>query len=65
MALGIAVWLIPTGLVEGFVTPRGLPPAVAVAVGVLVAVSFWLLVLWRGRPAPAGAADPSAPPASA
>lgn len=51
MALGIALWLIPTGLVEGFVTPRGLPPAAAVVVGVLVAAPFWLLVLWRGRPA--------------
>ncbi|WCO68581.1 stage II sporulation protein M [Iamia majanohamensis] len=59
MALGIALWLVPTGLVEGFVTPRGLPPAAAVVVGVLVAAPFWLLVVWRGR---AGAGEPPAPP---
>lgn len=52
MALGSALWLIPTGLVEGFITPLALPPATAVAVGLAVAAPFWILVLWRGRPIP-------------
>lgn len=50
MALGVALWLVPTGLVEGFVTPRGLSPGVALAVGLGLAATFWALVLWRGRP---------------
>ncbi len=54
VALGIALWLVPTGLVEGFVTPTGLPPAAAAAVGVLVAGPFWVLVAVRGRRAPDG-----------
>jgi uncharacterized membrane protein SpoIIM required for sporulation len=50
VALGVALWLVPTGLVEGFVSPAGLSPAAAVAVGAAVAAPFWALVLWRGRP---------------
>jgi len=49
LALGGALWLIPTGLVEGFVTPRGLSLPVAAAVGAGLAGLFWALVLWRGR----------------
>lgn len=57
MALGIALWLIPTGIVEGFITPRALSPATATLVGLAVAAPFWLLVLRRGhrgapRPSP-------------
>lgn len=51
VALGVAVWLIPTGLIEGFVSPRSLPPALALAVGLAAAGTFWALVLVRGRPA--------------
>lgn len=57
MALGVAVWLVPTGLVEGFVTPRGLSPGVALTVGVVVAAPLWLLVAWRGRPERDGTGD--------
>jgi uncharacterized membrane protein SpoIIM required for sporulation len=52
MALGVALWLVPTGLVEGFVTPQGLSPAVALTVGLALAGLFWSLVWWRGRPDP-------------
>jgi len=41
------------GVVEGFVTPTALPVAGALAVGILVATPFWVLVFWRGRPDPA------------
>ncbi|HEU5149772.1 MAG TPA: stage II sporulation protein M [Iamia sp.] len=51
VALGVALWLVPTGLVEGLVTTRHLPPATAVAVGLSLAGLFWALVWWRGRPA--------------
>ncbi len=50
LALGVALWLIPTGCVEGFVTPQVLPPAAALAVGLALAGLFWGLVWWRGRP---------------
>jgi hypothetical protein len=53
MALGAALLLVPTGLVEGFVTPRGLSLWSALAVGVALGAVFWALVWWRGRPAPA------------
>jgi uncharacterized membrane protein SpoIIM required for sporulation len=51
LALGTALWLIPCGLVEGFVTPQGLSLPAAVAVGVALAGLFWAMVLWRGEPA--------------
>ncbi len=51
LALGVALWLVPTGLVEGVVTTRQLPPAAALAVGLGLAGLFWGLVWWRGRPA--------------
>lgn len=50
LALGGALWLVPTGLVEGFVTPRGLSLPVAAGVGAGLAGLFWALVMWRGRP---------------
>lgn len=50
MALGSAVLLVPTGLVEGFVTPRGLSLPAALAVGLALGAVFWALVIWRGRP---------------
>ncbi len=50
VALGTAFLLLPTGLVEGFVTPRGLSLPAALAVGLSLGVLYWALVLWRGRP---------------
>ena len=50
MALGAALLLVPTGLVEGFVTPRGLTLGPALIVGVGLGAAFWALVVWRGRP---------------
>ncbi len=44
-------FLIVAGLVEGFVTPRHLPLAAALAVGLGLAVPYWLAVWWLGRPA--------------
>ncbi len=54
LALGTAIWLVPCGLVEGFVTPRGLPLAGAAAVGLGLGALYWTMVVWRGRPDPAG-----------
>ena len=51
MALGTALLLVPTGIVEGFVTPRGLSLPSAILVGVALGVAYWATVLWRGRAA--------------
>ena len=51
LALGSAALLVPTGLVEGFVTPRGLALPAALAVGFTLGVAYWAMVGWRGRPA--------------
>ncbi|MGI8803533.1 MAG: stage II sporulation protein M [Solirubrobacteraceae bacterium] len=50
LVLGTAAWLVVAGLTEGFLTPRGVGLATALAVGLGEAGLFWLLVLWRGRP---------------
>lgn len=52
LALGSAFLLVPCGLVEGFVTPRGLSVPAALTVGLSLGIVFWALVLWRGRPEP-------------
>jgi uncharacterized membrane protein SpoIIM required for sporulation len=50
MALGAAFLLVPCGLIEGYVTPRGLSLEAALAVGFSLGAAFWALVVWRGRP---------------
>lgn len=52
MALGAGLLLVPCGLVEGFVTPRGVGLPTALAIGFGLGALFWALVLWRGRPDP-------------
>lgn len=51
LALGSAALLVPCGIVEGFITPRGLSTPAALAVGIGLGALYWALVLWRGRPA--------------
>ncbi len=51
LVLGTAPWLVIAGLTEGFLTPHGLALGAALAVGLGLAGTFWLLVLARGRPA--------------
>jgi uncharacterized membrane protein SpoIIM required for sporulation len=50
LALGTAAWLVVAGLVEGFVTPHGVPLPVALAIGLTLGGVFWTLVIWRGGP---------------
>jgi len=51
LALGSAALLVPCGLVEGFVTPRGLSLPAALGVGFALGAAYWAMVIWRGRPA--------------
>ena len=50
IVLGTAPWLVVAGLVEGFITPRGLGLAPVITIGVTLGAIYWGLVLWRGRP---------------
>lgn len=50
LALGTAPWLVPAGLVEGFVTPAGIGLAPALVVGFALGGVYWGLVWRRGRP---------------
>lgn len=59
IVLGTMPWFVLAGVVEGFVTPTALPVGGALAVGALVATPFWVLVFWRGRPAPEPEREPA------
>lgn len=52
IVLGTAPWFVLAGLVEGFVTPSGLGPGPALAVGAAIGAVYWFLVFWRGRAGP-------------
>jgi uncharacterized membrane protein SpoIIM required for sporulation len=51
IVLGTAPWLVLAGLVEGFITPRGLGLGPVIVIGASLGALYWALVLWRGRPA--------------
>jgi uncharacterized membrane protein SpoIIM required for sporulation len=53
LALGAACLLVVAGLIEGFVTPSGIPPQVKLLVGLVTGVALysWLLLGGRGGPA--------------
>jgi uncharacterized membrane protein SpoIIM required for sporulation len=49
MAIGLAVILLITGMIEAFVTPSPLPTAVRVGIGVLAEIGFFVYVWTLGR----------------
>jgi uncharacterized membrane protein SpoIIM required for sporulation len=49
LVLGTAPCLVIAGLTEGFVTPELLPLGEALAVGLVLGLGYWSLVLVRGR----------------
>ncbi len=51
IVLGTIPWLVLAGLVEGFITPRGIGLLPAVSFGWALAGIFWGLVAWRGTAA--------------
>lgn len=63
MALGVAVLLLISGVIEAFVTPSGLPTAARIGIGVLAEAGFAAYVLWgvvlvrRHGPSAPGLAD--------
>ncbi len=62
IVLGTMPWLVLAGLIEGFLTPRGLPLVAVLAIGLGLGAAFWALVLWRGR-RPGGGAELTGEPA--
>ncbi len=54
LALGLGVWLLISGLVEGFVTPSTLPAWARVTIGALVWSAFLVYVFTLGRRAALG-----------
>ncbi len=63
MALGLTAVLFVSGLIEGFVTPSGLPTWLRVGIGVLAWLAFMLYVFVVGRAAVASGADGDIDPA--
>ncbi|MDQ3987113.1 MAG: stage II sporulation protein M [Actinomycetota bacterium] len=53
IVLGTAPWLVLAGLVEGFVTPRGLGLLGSLVLGVGLSAVYWALFWFRGRSASA------------
>ncbi|ABS05292.1 putative membrane protein SpoIIM required for sporulation [Kineococcus radiotolerans] len=51
VALGLVVVLFVSGVIEGFVTPSGLPTWARIGIGALAEVAFLTYVLVLGRPA--------------
>lgn len=49
VALGLVLVLLVSGLVEGFVTPSGLPAWLRLTIGFLVFASYWAYTLILGR----------------
>src|SRR5690606_6170680 len=49
ISLGLAVVLLVSGLLEGFVTPSGLPWVVKDGIGVVAVAAFWAYILIVGR----------------
>jgi len=49
VALGLVIVLGVSGIVEGFVTPSGLPTGVKITIGALVLAAYWAYTLVLGR----------------
>ncbi|GGC92789.1 membrane protein [Tersicoccus solisilvae] len=65
VALGLVLVLAVSGLVEGFVTPSGLPAWLRIGIGALVLAAFWTYVLVLGRRAVAAGQRGDLDPADA
>lgn len=50
IAVGTALVLVFSGILEGTLSTSGIGLGPAIAVGLLIGAAFWTLVVWRGRP---------------
>lgn len=65
MALGVAIVLLVSGVIEAFVTPSGLPTGARVGIGVLAEAAFLVYVVLLGCRATAAAETGDVPAAEA
>ena len=49
--IGLILAFIVAGLIEGFVTPSGLPTSMRVGIGLVVGLTFWAYIVVLGRTA--------------
>jgi uncharacterized membrane protein SpoIIM required for sporulation len=49
VAIGLAIWLFISGIIEGFVTPAPWPWAIKIAIGAAAALAFYAYMLVLGR----------------
>jgi uncharacterized membrane protein SpoIIM required for sporulation len=47
--IGLILAFVVAGIIEGFVTPSGLPTAMRVGIGVVVGLTFWCYIVVLGR----------------
>jgi hypothetical protein len=47
--IGLILAFTVAGIIEGFVTPSGLPTAVRVGIGAVVGLTFWSYIVILGR----------------
>ncbi len=57
VALGLAITLFVSGLIEGFVTPSTMPWPVKIVIGSVAFIAFWVYVFVAGREAVRGGAS--------
>ena len=50
MVIGTVPWFVLAGIIEAFVSRRGLPALPMAVVGLIVGGSYWTLVVVRGKP---------------
>jgi uncharacterized membrane protein SpoIIM required for sporulation len=50
MVVGTVPWVVLAGIIEAFVSRRGLPALPMATIGLIVGGVFWALVVVRGRP---------------
>ena len=65
MVVGTVPWFIVAGIIEAFVSRRGLPALPMAIVGIAVGATYWSLVAFQGRPGPQSSQPVEAEPALA
>ena len=65
MVIGTVPWFVVAGIIEAFISRRGLPAAPMAIIGITVGAMFWSLVVVRGRRRLATATPSMSAPVSA
>jgi uncharacterized membrane protein SpoIIM required for sporulation len=49
LIIGCVPVLVVAGIIEGFISPRPIPVAIRIAIGVLTGIALWLYLFLAGR----------------